>query len=49
MKKEKLITLRLSNELYKKYIEIALAKSNKEQKIITVSEIIRETLTKNSK
>jgi hypothetical protein len=49
MKKEKHLTIRISNELYENLIKKALEKSNKEKKIIKLSEIIREILEKNEK
>jgi len=47
IKNEKAISLRLPLDLYQKYVELALAKSNKEQRIINISEIIRDVLNKN--
>ena len=40
MKKEKAISLRLPIELYQKYVQLALLKSNQEQRIVNISEII---------
>lgn len=45
-KKEKAISLRLTEELYQKYVEMAIERSNKENRIVKVSEIIREVLEK---
>ena len=44
--KEKAISLRLSQELYQKFVNKAISKSNNEKRIINVSEIIREVLEK---
>lgn len=43
-KKDKAISLRLSEELHQKYVEKAIERSNKEKRIVNVSEIIREVL-----
>lgn len=48
-KKEKLISLRLTNELYDSCVKLALTKANQNLKIISVSEVIREILLKNLK
>jgi metal-responsive CopG/Arc/MetJ family transcriptional regulator len=47
MKKEKAISLRLSQELYQKYVNKAIQQSNKEKRLIAISEIIRKTLEDN--
>lgn len=46
MKKEKHLTIRISNELYNSLINKTLKKSNKEKKLIKLSETIREILEK---
>ena len=43
---KKLISLRLSEELYQKFVDEAISRSTKEKKIIHVSEIIRDILEK---
>jgi len=45
-KKEKLLSIRITNELYQKYVNETIKRSNKEKRIIKISEIIREILTK---
>ena len=45
-KKEKAISLRLTEELYQKYIDKAIERTNQEKRIVKVSEIIREVLEK---
>ena len=47
MKKDKAISLRLPTELYEVYVQKALDKSNKEKRIVNVSEIIRDILEEN--
>lgn len=49
MKKEKHLTIRISIDLYNKLIEKTLEKSNKEKRLIKLSEIIRTILEKNEK
>ena len=44
--KDKHLSVRFSSELYQKYIERAIERSNKENRIVKVSEIIREVLEK---
>lgn len=44
--KDKHLSVRFSSELYQKYIEKAIERSNKENRIVKVSEIIREILEK---
>lgn len=46
-KKEKLISFRIPKELYNSYLTLALEKSKTENKVITISEIIRHTLITN--
>lgn len=45
-KKEKAISLRLSNELYQQCVEVAINKTIKENRLVNVSEIIRDILEK---
>lgn len=47
MKKDKHLTLRLSFELYDKYVQKAIKRSQKEGKLIKLSTIIREVLEDN--
>lgn len=44
--KDKHLSVRFSSELYQKYIDKAIQRSNKEKRIVKVSEIIREILEK---
>jgi len=44
---DKLIALRIPKDLYQHYVEKAIEESNKKNKIITLSKIIREILEKN--
>lgn len=44
--KDKHLSVRFSSELYQKYVENAIERSNKEKRIVKVSEIIREVLEK---
>lgn len=46
-KKDKHLTIRLSNSLYEHYVEKAIKKSQKEHRIVKVSEVLREVLEKN--
>lgn len=43
---DKHLSVRLSSELYQKYIEKAIKRSNKENRIVKISEIVREVLEK---
>jgi len=43
--KDKLISLRLPNKLYKEYVDKAIRDSQIKNRIVTVSEIIREKLS----
>jgi hypothetical protein len=45
-KKDKHLSVRFSSELYQKYIDEAINRSNKEKRIVKVSEIVREVLEK---
>lgn len=45
--KDKHLTIRLSKELYEAYVKKTLARSQKEKKLIKLSEVIREALEKN--
>ena len=45
-KLEKLIALRLTNEEYEKCLDIALKESEKNKKVVSVSEIIRKFINK---
>ena len=45
-KQDKHLSVRFNSELYQKYIEKAIERSNKENRIVKVSEIIREVLEK---
>jgi hypothetical protein len=49
IKNEKAISLRLPNNLYKKFVDIALKKGKEEHRIISVSEVIRKILNENFK
>lgn len=42
--RDKHLSVRLSSELYQKYVEKAIERSNKENRIVKMSEIIREVL-----
>lgn len=42
--KDKHLSIRISDELYQKYVEIAIKRSTKERRIVNVSEIIRDVL-----
>lgn len=44
--KDKHLSLRFSSELYQKYVERAIKRSMKENRIVKVSEVIREVLEK---
>lgn len=44
MDKDKSLTVRIPKELYQKYLDIAIKKSNKERRIVKVSEIVRQAL-----
>lgn len=44
--KEKAISLRLSQELYQKFVEKAIRQSSKEKRIVSISEVIRQILEK---
>jgi len=43
---DKHLSVRLSYELYQKYVEKAIKRSNEEKRIVKVSEVIRESLEK---
>lgn len=43
---DKHLSVRLSLELYQKYVEKAIKRSNKENRIVKISEIVREVLGK---
>lgn len=45
-KKTKHLSVRFSSELYQKYINKAIERTNQENRIVKVSEIIREVLEK---
>jgi predicted DNA-binding protein len=45
--KDKHLSIRISDELYQKYVEEAIKRSNTEKRIVKVSEIIREKLERN--
>ncbi len=47
--KEKHLSVRLSSDLYQKYVEKAIERSNKENRIVKISEIVREVLEKGVK
>ncbi len=47
MKKEKHLTIRLSLDLYQKYVNKTIERCKDESKIIKLSEVIREILEKN--
>ena len=42
--KEKHINIRISKELYNAFIKKALDKSNKEKRLVKLSEVVREAL-----
>lgn len=44
--KEKTITFRLGKEQYQKCLEEAISRTNKENRIVKLSEIIREVIDK---
>lgn len=44
--KDKHLSVRFSSELYQKYIDKAIERTNQEKRIVKVSEIIREVLEK---
>lgn len=44
--KEKAISLRLSPELYQKFVDKAIKQSNSKKRLVNISEIIREILEK---
>jgi predicted DNA-binding protein len=44
--KDKHLNIRLSSELYQKFVNIAIARSSKENRIVKISEIVREILKK---
>lgn len=43
-KKDKHLSVRFSSELYQKYVNEAIERSNKENRIVKVSEVVREIL-----
>lgn len=45
--KDRHLTIRISQELYDSYVKKTLVKSQKEKRLIKISEIIRETLESN--
>ncbi len=45
-KKDKHLSVRFNSDLYQKYVERAIEISNKEKRIVKVSEIVREVLEK---
>jgi len=46
MKKDRSVTIRIPIEVYEKLTKEAIAKSVKENRIVNISEIIREKLNK---
>ena len=46
IKEDKSVTVRMSKELHNKCIKLAIKRSVKENKIIKISEVIREILEK---
>lgn len=44
---DKNLNIRLSKELYQAYVEKADKKGKKEQRIVKISEVVREALIKN--
>lgn len=44
--KDKHMNIRLSSELYQKFIEKAIERSTKEKRVVKISEIVREALEK---
>jgi hypothetical protein len=47
--KDKHLTIRITHELYEAYVKKTLAMSQKEKRLIKISEVIREILEKNKK
>ena len=45
--KDRHLSIRISEDLYKSYIKKALKRGNEEERIVKVSEIIREVLENN--
>lgn len=48
-KKDKSITIRVPTELYQQYVNETINRTNKENRLVKVSEIIREVLEKGLK
>lgn len=42
--KDKALSIRISDELYQQYVEETIKRTNKENRLVKVSEIIREVL-----
>lgn len=45
--KERPVTIRLSNNLYNHYLEKAIKRTQKEKRIVKISEVLREALELN--
>jgi len=48
-KKDKSLTIRVPAELYQQYVDETIKRTNKENRLVKVSEIIREVLEKGLK
>lgn len=44
--RDKHITMRIQQDVYQKYVEVAIKKGQKEKRIVNLSEVLRDALVK---